>query len=170
MDVVGTQAVRTVRAPTETEARLMMEPIREAFAQDGWRIVDELWIPGDRRVGLGESLLFDADHENLLEADGTLRLVFLSPTAGHAAPSVNAAPREPDVFEQIGGVRYRRVVPRIAIQLVIGAIVIVIGLAMWSQMSRSGAGGRGSLIDFPDTQVIDGRTYHCDDNGVCSYP
>jgi hypothetical protein len=78
--------------------------------------------------------------------------------------------REPDVFEQIGGVRYRRVVPRIAIQLALGAVLLVIALVVMSQMSRSGPGGRGSLLDFPDTQVIEGRTYRCDDNGSCTYP
>jgi hypothetical protein len=170
MSVVGTQVVRSVRAPTEDEARSMMEPVRQAFLRDGWQIVDELWIPGDRRVGLGESLVLDADHENLLEADGTFRIVFLPREAGQVPPAADVALREPDVFEQIGGVRYRRVVPRIAIQLALGAVLLVIALVVMSQMSRSGPGGRGSLLDFPDTQVIEGRTYRCDDNGSCTYP
>lgn len=167
------EVLRSVMAPTEEEASLMAAPMLDAFRDAGWRLAERTWIPGDRRVGLGESLLLDASLENMLEADGTLRFTFDHPDPAAVAPAAAPAAREPDLFEQIGGVRYRRVVPRVGLSWAISGVALIVFLLFlvfvflpqWNAMSRPGFGFGG-----PDTVVIEGQTLHCDDRGVCTSP
>jgi hypothetical protein len=158
--------VRTVQAPTETEARTMAAPVLAAFRRDGWQLEEDLWIPGDRRVSLGESLVLGAEDENLLESMGTLRLGFLHADPTAPAPEVEPSPRVPDAWEQIGGVRYRRMVPR----WIIGAIgfVIVLIIIITVMMPRFQEASRG-MGRFPDRVDIPGvGEVSCDPaTGVC---
>ena len=159
------EAVRTVMAPTETEARFMIDPVREAFIRAGWRLMEDAWIPGDRRVGLGESLLLGADMENLLEADGTLRLSFRHPDPTAVPPRVDPLIRQPDPFEQLGGVRYRRIVPRIGLRLILSGIAFLVFLVFmaviwgpsWNVARRPGLDG----VPDAGTMVSEGRTHRC---------
>jgi hypothetical protein len=134
-----TTAVRTVAAPTEAEATTLAAPLIAAFVAGGWAVVDRFWVPGDRRPGLGESLLLSPASENLLDADGMLRITFATTRAGAIAPTATALSRQPDVFEALGGVRYRRLVPR----WILGAIVFVIGLIVILAISGGMNGGAG---------------------------
>jgi hypothetical protein len=132
---MDTEVIRTDSAPTEAEARAMAAPLLDAFRAAGWQLREDIWIPGDRRPGLGESLLLSPKSEQLLEADGTLRLSFANPDPDAIAPSTGPAARHPDTFESIGGVRYRRLVPRWSLALVVGAIGLVLFLSFASTMS-----------------------------------
>ena len=129
--------VRSIAAPTEAEARSMAGPMLDAFRAAGWELREQLWIPGDRRPGLGESLLLSPESQLLLEDEGVLRLSFANPDALAVAPSAEAAAREPDAFEAIGGVRYRRLVPRWGLSLVFGVIALVLFVAFASSMPNS---------------------------------
>ena len=133
------RAVRTFDAPTRAEAEQMAAPVLAAFAAAGWVEQERLWIPGDRRVGLGESLLIDHEAQNLLEAEGTLRIAWTTASASAAEPATAAAPRRTDLWESMGGVRYRRLVP----QWIIGAIVLVVGAILmlsWFSAQREAMG------------------------------
>ncbi len=129
------QVTRTVEAPTEAEARLMAEPMLDAFRGAGWELREALWIPGDRRPGLGESLLLSPESQVLLEGDGTLRLSFANADQFAVAPAAVAAPRQPDVFEDIGGVRYRRLIPRWGLGIVAAIVFLLLFIAMSDSMS-----------------------------------
>jgi hypothetical protein len=142
--------VRSVAAPSEAEARTTAVPILEAFRGAGWELRESLWIPGDRRPSLGETLLLSPESQLLLEGEGTLRLSFSNADAFAVAPAAEAATRVPDTFEEIGGVRYRRLVPRWGLSIVIGVIGLFIILSM-----VSGA-GLGPLAARPTP-----------DNGIC---
>jgi hypothetical protein len=115
----------------------MAAPLFAAFRAAGWEVRDDLWVPGDRRPGLGESLLLSPESELLLEADGTLRLSFANPDSDAVAPSAEPVVRHPDTFEAIGGVRYRRLVPRWALGLIIGIIGLVLVIAFASTMPNN---------------------------------
>ena len=138
--------VRTVEAPSEAEARSMASPILDAFRGAGWELREVLWVPGDRRPGLGESLLLSPESQLLLEGEGTLQLTFFNPDPLAVAPSAAPAPRQPDAFEDIGGVRYRRLVPRWGISIVIG----IIGLILFLSFAASGPNGLFSSAPTPD--------------------
>jgi hypothetical protein len=129
--------VRDVEAPTEAEAAAMALPILNAFHEAGWELRERLWIPADRRPGLGESLWLSPESQLLLEGEGTLRLTFLNADPLAVAPTATPAAREPDVFEDLGGVRYRRLVPRWAIGAVIGVIGLILFFAVASGMPNS---------------------------------
>jgi hypothetical protein len=137
------RVVRTFDAPTRAEAEAMAVPVIAAFAAAGWTEQERLWIPGDRRVGLGESLLLNEEDQVLLEANGTLRIAWIAEDEALPEPAVAAAPRVPDRWEEIGGTRYRRVVPR----WIIGAVLFVIAagfmLAWWNSMRASMGGPIG---------------------------
>ena len=130
-------AIRTVEAPSEAEAAAMALPLLNAFGAAGWEVRERLWIPADRRPGLGESLLLSPESQILLEGEGTLRLTFYNQDPAAVPPSVAAATREPDVFEELGGVRYRRLVPRWALGAVVGVIALILFLAVASSMPGS---------------------------------
>ncbi len=138
--------VRSVEAPTEAEARAMAAPVLDAFRGAGWALRESLWIPGDRRPSLGESLLLSPESQLLLEGGGTLRLSFAHPDPFAVAPPADASTREPDAFESIGGVRYRRLVPRWAIGIAFGLIGLLIVLSMASSMG----GGLTGAQPTPD--------------------
>ena len=132
------RAIRTVTAPTRAEAETAAAPVRAAFASAGWTEQEAIWIPGDRRVGLGESLLIDAEQQILLEADGTLRIAFVTDAPGAVEPEVAAAAREPDTWEEIGGTRYRRLVPRYAIGIVVFLVGLLVIGALWAGRPTAG--------------------------------
>lgn len=159
------EVVRMVMAPSEIEARTMVVPVREAFIRAGWRLMEDAWIPGDRRVGLGESLLLGADMENLLEADGTLRLSFRHPDPTAVPPLVAPLARQPDRFEELGGVRYRRIVPRIGLRLIVSGIAFLIFLvfmaAVWGPTWNAAQGPGLNGVRDPGTIVFEGREYQC---------
>ena len=134
MDNTG---IRDVRAPTEAEARKMAAPILDAFMTAGWELREQLWIPGDRRPGLGESLLLNPEDELLLEGEGTLHLMFANADPQAVAPATPPAPRVPDTFESIGGVRYRRLVPRWGLGIVVAIIGLILFLSFASGMSNN---------------------------------
>jgi hypothetical protein len=129
--------VRTVSAPTETEARAAAAPVIEAFQFAGWELREQLWVPGDRRPGLGESLLLSPASQLLLEEPGVLRLAFANADPLAVAPATNAAMREPDAFESIAGLRYRRLVPRWGLSILVGVIGLLLFLAVASTMPNS---------------------------------
>jgi hypothetical protein len=135
------RVVRTFDAPTRSEAEVMAAPVIAAFGDAGWTEQERLWIPGDRRVGLGESLLLDHQDQVLLEADGTLRIAWITEDTAVLEPAIAVAPRVPDRWEELGGTRYRRVVPRWIIGLVVFAIGAVVLLGWWSSMRSSMGGG-----------------------------
>ncbi|HYO42009.1 MAG TPA: hypothetical protein VES19_02315 [Candidatus Limnocylindrales bacterium] len=135
------RVVRTFDAPTRGEAEVMAAPVIDAFRDARWTEQERLWIPGDRRVGLGESLLLDADDQALLEANGTLRIAWITEDDSALEPGIVAAPRVPDRWEELGGTRYRRVVPRWIIGLAIFAIGAVVLLTWWSSMTPRTGGG-----------------------------
>ena len=141
---------RDVGAPTEAEARAMAAPVVDAFTRSGWVVREELWIPGDRRPGLGESLLLSPQSELLLEGNGTLHLVFANADAQAVPPPVDPAPRTPDWAEEIGGVRYRRLVPRWAI----GAIVAMIGLLVVFSIASNMPNSPFSPVPTPDADGL----------------
>jgi hypothetical protein len=143
---VDNVAVRTVEAPSEAEAAAMALPLLNAFSAAGWEVRERLWIPADRRPGLGESLLLSPESQLLLEGEGTLRLTFYNPDPAASPPSVAPATREPDVFEELGGVRYRRLVPR----WVLGAVVGVIGLILFLAVASSMPGSPFAAAPTPD--------------------
>jgi hypothetical protein len=163
--ILGAQrrAVRNIAAPTEAEARQMAAPVLVAFQDAGWSPEDDLWIPPDRRVGLGESLLLDAEDRTLLEAEGHLRLTFTCLDPGAVEPAVEPAVRTPDVFEEIGGVRYRRLVPRYAIGLVVFVIGALVMLSIWGSMATRQPGLGGPNYGKP---ILPGVT-DPDANGNC---
>ena len=127
--------MRTVSAPTEAEARAAAGPVLDAFRAAGWELLEALWVPGDRRPDLGESLVLSSADQLLLDADGALQLSFSNPDPLAVAPSVVAAPRELDTSEAIGGVRYRRLVPRFAIGIVVAIAGLILFFAIASSMS-----------------------------------
>ena len=139
------RVIRTVSAPTRAEAEDAAEPIRQAFWAARWTEQEAIWIPGDRRVGLGESLLIDAEDQNLLEANGTLRIAFITDDPDAPEPTPAPAAREPDAWEQIGGVRYRRLVPRYAIGIVVFVIGAIVIASMWANRPKTPGFG------YPDT-------------------
>ena len=96
----------------------------DAFTAAGWRVDERLWIPGDRRPSLVESLVLSPESENLLDADGTLRITFANDASDAAVPDVAAPLRPRDEFESLAGTRYRRLAPR----WIVGGIVAVVGL------------------------------------------
>src|SRR5690242_1034662 len=118
--------VRSVQAPTEAEARSMAQPMLDAFRAAGWELREALWIPGDHRPGLGESLILSPADQLLLEGTGTLQMTFATADQLAVPPAAAAAPRQPDVFEDLGGVRYRRLVPRWGIGIVIAIIGLIV--------------------------------------------
>jgi hypothetical protein len=129
--------VRDVRAPTEGEARTMATPILDAFRAAGWELRNALWVPGDRRPDLAESFLLSPESQNLLEGEGTLELTFSHEDPLAEAPAAAAAVRKPDAFEDIGGVRYRRLVPRWGIGIVVGIIGLLIVMSIASGMRNN---------------------------------
>jgi hypothetical protein len=131
---VDNTVVRTTTAPTEAEARTEAEPILDAFRAAGWELREALWIPGDRRPGLGESLLLSPASQLLLESDGTLRLTFANADAFAVVPDAVPAARPVDTFEEIGGVRYRRLVPRYAISIAVAIIGLIVFIAFASSI------------------------------------
>jgi hypothetical protein len=134
---VDNVVVREVEAPTEGEAGSIALPILDAFHEAGWELRERLWVPADRRPGLGESLLLSPESQLLLEGEGTLRLTFFNPDPLAVAPSAAAATRDPDVFEDIGGVRYRRLVPRWALGAAFGVVGLILLFAFASGMPNS---------------------------------
>lgn len=139
----GASTVRTFSAPTRAEAEALARLTIDAFAGAGWRVDEQLWIPGDRRPSLTESLLLSTASENLLDADGTLRITFVSDAADAVAPEVSAPVRTVDEFESLAGTRYRRLAPR----WILGGIVAIVGL-IWI-LSMAG-GLSGSAAPTPD--------------------
>ncbi len=137
--------VRSVQAPSEQEARSMAMPMLAAFRSAGWILREAPWIPGERRPSLGESLILSPQSQLLLEGDGALRLSFAHPDPFAVAPLAEAAQRVPDTFEAIGGVRYRRLVPRWAF----GIAVLLIGLLLVLVMASSMGGGLGGSQPTP---------------------
>ena len=135
------RVVRTFDAPTRSEADVMAAPVIAAFDDAGWTEQERLWIPGDRRVGLGESLLLDHQNQVLLEADGSLRVAWITEDDAALEPAIAAAMRVPDRWEDLGGTRYRRIVPRWIIGVVVFAIGAVVLLAWWSSMRIPSPGG-----------------------------
>lgn len=109
-------------------------PILDTFRAAGWELREALWVPGDRRPGLGESLLLSPESQLLLEGNGTLRLTFANSDALAVAPAAAAAARPIGAFEEIGGVRYRRLVPRYAIALVVLIVGLILLVAIGSSM------------------------------------
>ncbi len=134
------RVVRTFDAPTRSEAEVMAAPVIAAFGDAGWAEQERLWIPGDRRVGLGESLLLGHQNQVLLEADGTLRVAWITEDDFALEPAIAAAARVPDRWEDLGGTRYRRVVPRWIIGVIVFAIGAVVLMAWWSSMRIPTAG------------------------------
>jgi len=134
---VDNVVVRNIEAPTEAEAGKLALPVLDAFRAAGWELREQLLIPADRRPGLGESLLLSPESQLLLDGEGTLRLSFFNAGPLAVAPSAQPAKREPDVFEEIGGVRYRRLVPRWALGAVFAVIGLVLILSIASGMPNS---------------------------------
>ena len=139
--------VRSVEAPTEAEARTMASPVLDAFQVAGWELREALWVPADRRPGFGESLVLSPESQLLLEAEGTFRMTFANADPLAVAPAALPSPREPDVFEAIGGVRYRRLVPHWGIGLVVGVIGLLLVLAF---ASTTPGGGPFAAAPTPD--------------------
>jgi len=139
--------VRSVQAPSQAEATAMAAPILDAFRGAGWELRESLWVPGDHRPGLGESLLLSPQDQLLLEGEGTLRLTFANTDPLAVAPDTAAAPRRPDVFEDIGGVRYRRLVPRWGIGLIVAIIGLLIVMSIASGMPGNPFAGRPTPDD-----------------------
>jgi hypothetical protein len=133
---MDTTVIRDVKAPTEAEARTMAAPILDAFLRAGWELREQLWIPGDRRPGLGESLLLNPEDELLLEGEGTLHLMFANADPAAVAPATGPAVRVPDTFESIGGVRYRRLVPRWGLGIIVAIIGLIVVLSVASGMQN----------------------------------
>jgi hypothetical protein len=144
----GAWTTRTFTAPTEPEADSLAEPVIKAFEQAGWRVQERTWIPGDRRPSLLESVVLSPQSENLLDADGSLHITFAAEEANAVAPTVAAPARVIDTFEDIGGTRYRRLVPR----WILGGVVFLIGLLIVFSML-------GGFPGFGDPQP--------DADGVC---
>jgi hypothetical protein len=144
--MVDNVVVRDIEAPTEAEASAMATPVLDAFRAAGWELRERLWIPADRRPGLGESLLLSPESQLLLEGEGKLRLSFFSADALAVAPAAPPATREPDVFEELGGVRYRRLVPRWAL----GAVIGVVGLLLFFSVAAGIPNGPFSAAPTPD--------------------
>ena len=140
---------RSVSAPTEAEAGAMAQPVLDAFRAAGWELREHLWVPGDRRPGLAESLLLSDESQLLLEGEGTLRLTFFTADPLAIAPSAEPETRAPDAFQDIGGVRYRRLVPRWGISIVIGIIGLILFLSFASGMQN----GPFSSAPTPDGGV-----------------
>jgi hypothetical protein len=140
------RVVRTFDAPTRGEAEGLAAPVIAAFGGAGWTEQERLWIPGDRRVGLGESLLLDHEDQVLLEADGTLRIAWITEDDAALVPPIAAAVRVRDRWEDLGGTRYRRMVPRWIIGGVVFAVGAVVLLAWWSSVRTPLAGG---MVDAP---------------------
>jgi len=120
----GASTVRSFVAPTQAEAEGLAAATVAAFASAGWRVEERLWIPGDRRPSLVESLVLSPESENLLDADGTLRITFANDADDAAVPAVPAAVRQPDEFESLAGTRYRRLAPR----WIVSGIIAIVGL------------------------------------------
>jgi hypothetical protein len=120
----GASTIRSFVAPTRAEAEAMASATVDAFTAAGWRVDDRLWIPGDRRPSLVESVLLSTESENLLDADGTLRITFGNDAADAAVPDVTAPLRPRDEFESLAGTRYRRLAPR----WILGGIAAIIAL------------------------------------------
>jgi hypothetical protein len=134
---VDNTVIRDIQAPTEPEARAMAAPVVDAFLDAGWTLHEELWIPGDRRPGLGETLLLSTESQMLLEGEGTLHLMFANADPQAVAPTVEPATRTPDFAEDLGGVRYRRLVPRWGVGLVIGIPVLLLFVFVMSGIPGS---------------------------------
>ena len=141
--------VRTTTAPSEAEARTEAEPILDAFRTAGWELREALWIPGDHRPGLGESLLLSPADQLLIEADGTLQLTFANSDPLAVAPAAVAADRPIDTFEEIGGLRYRRLVPRFAI----GIVLAIVGLIFVIAIASSFPNGPFAARPTPDAGI-----------------
>jgi hypothetical protein len=163
--------VRSIPAPTEAEARDVAGPMLDAFRAAGWELREALWIPGDRRPGLGESLILSPESQLLLESEGVLRLSFAHTDPMAIAPSTEAATRVPDTFEAIGGVRYRRLVPRWGLGLLAAAIGLIVVLAFASSMPGSPFGPAptpdGGICPvgwIPGMDIVDGVPV---ENGTC---
>ena len=120
-------------APTRAEAEALAAATLDAFLAAGWRVDERLWIPGDRRPSLVESLVLSPESENLLDADGTLRITFGNDTSDAAVPDVTAAARQRDEFESLAGTRYRRLAPR----WILGGVGALLGLLVISSMMSS---------------------------------
>jgi hypothetical protein len=129
--------VRDVQAPSEAEARTMAAPILDAFRAAGWELRHVVWVPGDRRPDLAESIFLSPESQNLLEGEGTLELTFSNPEPLAVPPSVAPAIRQPDAFEDIGGVRYRRLVPQWGIGILVAIIGLVIFMSVASGMRNN---------------------------------
>ena len=144
----GASMTRSFVAPTQAEAEALARPTIEAYTAAGWRLEDRLWVPGDRRPSLVESLVLSPESENLLDADGTLRLTFGNDAADAPVPELPPTSRLPDEFESLAGTRYRRLAPR----WIISGVVFLIGLLIVFSML-------GGAPGFGDPQP--------DANGVC---
>jgi hypothetical protein len=129
----GASALRSFEAPTRPEADALAAPTISAFEAAGWTVDDQLWIPGDRRPSIGESLVLSAASEALLEANGTLRITFGNTDANAALPAVVPTTRHPDEWEALAGTRYRRLAPR----WIAASILAVIGLLIVLSFARS---------------------------------
>lgn len=134
---MSNRAIRSVRAPTEAEARSLSASVIAAFEAAGWALREALWVPADRRPSLGESILLDTDSQVLLDALGTFRLEFEHPDAAAIPPAVTTPERAPDAFESLGGVRYRRLVPRWGL----GLVVLLVGLLVLFGLGSTMPGG-----------------------------
>ncbi|TAL10203.1 MAG: hypothetical protein EPO00_04860 [Chloroflexota bacterium] len=144
----GASTVRTFSAPTRAEAEALARTTINAFVAAGWRSDEQLWIPGDRRPSLTESLLLSTASENLLDADGTLRITFVSDAADAVPPEVSTPVRAVDEFESLAGTRYRR----LAARWIVDGVAAIIGLIWILSMA-------GSLPGF--------ATPTPDANGMC---
>lgn len=144
----GASTVRTFVAPTRAEAEALAASAVDAFLAAGWRIDERLWIPGDRRPSLAESVLLSTESENLLDADGALRITFANDVSDAAVPAVSVAVRQRDEFESLAGTRYRRLAPR----WIVSGIVAIVGLFIMLSIV-------GSLPGF--------ATPTPDANGIC---
>jgi hypothetical protein len=161
------RVVKTFDAPTRREAEVMAAPVIAAFAEARWTEQERLWIPGDRRVGLGESLLLDSEDQVLLEADGTLRIAWITEDDSVLEPAIAAAPRVPDRWEELGGTRYRRVVPRWIIGVAVFAIGAVVMLAWWGSMTASMGGPMGGGLGVGPNDPPTFMGYPAAADGTC---
>jgi hypothetical protein len=126
----GASTIRSFVAPTEAEATALARPTVDAFTGAGWRVDDRLWIPGDRRPSLAESLILSPASENLLDADGTLRITFGTDAIDAVVPEVASPTRTPDEFETLAGTRYRRLAPRWIISGVAAIVALLLMFAI----------------------------------------
>ena len=159
----GASTTRSFVAPTEAEAEALAASTIQAFEAAGWRLEDRLWIPGDRRPSLVESLVLSPASENLLDADGTLRLTFGNDAADAALPDVAPAVRRPDEFEAIAGTRYRRLAPRWILGGIAALIALLIVMSMFSRFPGFGnpmpdANGVCPLGFAPTYAIVNGET------------